>query len=240
MIVYIIGLLERDLEIYFNYAYPCFQQRNSLVIEISAKGCNDTLAMQYNQGIQKLLNEQSQNIELVVFLHPDVIILDDDFEQKILSAFAENPQVGLVGTLGSTYLPENGAWWSAKSASLRGHIIQEYEDKPTNHMIKGSIGYYDDLLCVDGLFMAIRTSLLNQGLRFDETFPNYHFTDIDICFSVLKLGFKVAVIDTLMLHKSEGKRADDIEWHQNKEILFKKWKQNNSVCDSITLHDLKN
>jgi GT2 family glycosyltransferase len=82
--------------------------------------------------------------------------------------------------------------------------------------------------------------LFTQGLRFDERYSNYHFTDIDICFSVIKAGFKIAVIDTLMIHKSEGKRADDPEWHQNKDILFKKWQNNIKRQHSITLNNLTN
>ena len=221
---YIVGLLERDLRTYTKYAKPYFIDRESVVIEVMAQGREDTLAMQYNRGIEEIFRDQYKNQAVVVFLHPDVIILDDDFEEKLLSIFAHKSNVGLVGVIGSTYLPANGSWWSAEAECLRGHIIQEYEDKPTKHMIYRDAGYYDDLMCVDGLFLAVRANLLAQGLRFDEGYPNYHFTDIDICFSVIKSGFKIAVIDTLMLHKSEGKRADDFEWSHNKSILFGKWK----------------
>ncbi len=237
MTIYIVGILERDLDTYTKYAKPYFIDKESIVIEVIAQSKDDTLAMQYNRGIEEIFRNQYQSHEAVVFLHPDVIILDDDFEEKLLSIFTHNPEVGLIGVLGSTYLPENGSWWSAKTECMRGQIIQEYEDKPTRRMIKGGIGYYDDLICVDGLFLAIRANLLSQGLKFDERYPNYHFTDIDICFSIIKLGFKVAVIDSLMLHKSEGKRADDYEWHQNKDILFQKWKPN-KIIDSITINDL--
>jgi GT2 family glycosyltransferase len=241
MIGYIVALMDKEQDIYRRYSQPCLRERAAALIEVWSKGGkDDQLAPRYNRGTQMMLHIYREALDIIVFIHPDVIILDDDFEDRMAAAFATNPDLGLAGVIGATYLPGNRNWWSVEHSCLRGHIIQEYEDRPNRHMVKGLLGYHDDLLVVDGLCLAVRASLLRDGLSFDERFPNYLHTDTDICFSVIKMGFKVAVVDTLLQHRSDGKRADTIEWHENGEILYKKWKQLYVPGDPITRQDIAN
>jgi hypothetical protein len=226
MIGYIVGLREQDREVYDRYARRSLWDMRIPVVEAWTAGDDDRLALQYNHAIDVMLTRTGDDIVAVVFLHPDVLILDHDFNQRVEHVLGTYPEVGLIGVLGATYLPPNGNWWSADPQCLRGHVIQEYEDASPRHVIKGKVGYHDDLVCVDGFCLVIRASLLRSGLRFDPIFPNYLHTDTDICFGVLAKGFKIAVFDVLLQHRSEGKRADSGEWVQARKILFQKWLDN--------------
>jgi hypothetical protein len=80
------------------------------------------------------------------------------------------------------------------------------------------------MVMVDGLFFAIRGSLLLDGLRFDDkTFDGFDFYDADICFQVLSRGYKVACIDTMVCHKSIGEIINKDGWTKNKDKLINKW-----------------
>jgi hypothetical protein len=223
LIGYVVGLMEHELDVYRRYAHTRLRETTSPIVEVLAESEDDRLAAQYNRGIDQMLSRFGAVLETIVFLHPDVIILQMDFEGELQRAFRDHPDVGLIGFIGATYVAADGAWWSASPEALRGHIIQEYEGRGPRHLTTGILGFHDDLLSVDGLCFAIRGALLAAGLRFDERFPNYLQSETDVCFSVIERGYKVAVIDALMQHRSEGKRAHTPAWKAACRTLFDKW-----------------
>jgi len=157
-------------------------------------------------------------------VHEDVKLLDPNFVEKVELVFKEKQDIGLLGFVGTSELPTSLAWWQAPSEKLRGHVIQEIAGHE-KHLVKGSIGYFDDLVAVDGLCFFMRSRIFtDHNFTFDEkNFFGYDFYDIDTCLSVLEMGFKIAVADILVLHKSIGDVSAKGSWKKNAMALEKKW-----------------
>jgi len=180
-----------------------------------------SLTQKYNIGIADVLADESFNDDdIIVFSHEDIKIKDHSFTEKLNMVFRDN-DVGLCGVIGCNQFTDNGMWWANTPDKLNGHIIQENGDK-TNHLIKGNLGYYDNIVAVDGLMFAIKGKLLKDGLRFDEEF-NFHHYDIDICFQVLKAKHKVVIADILIQHKSTGLGSLTDDYKASKTQLIEKW-----------------
>ena len=181
----------------------------------------------YNYAIEAIKDFNSldsfKDDDVIVFLHSDVSVKDEFIEEKLNYVFENDKELGMVGVYGTTLLTENGGWWMAdRSVYGRGHIIQGMPNKTEHHMVD-RIGYFDDVVSIDGCFMAIRGSVLEE-FRFDEyNYDGYHFYDVDTSLQIGSLGYKIAVVDILIRHESEGPL--DQGWERNRNICMNKWKK---------------
>lgn len=224
MVTFVIAQNKQD--IFESYLMPGLQRWNAqcTLVTDSMKGVVESIFVKYNAGIEKLKEVGLDDDMIVGFIHEDVKILDPAFIDKVELVFKEKGDVGLLGVVGTAELSETGAWWHTKPENMRGHIIQENGDK-AGHLVKGSVGYFDDLVAVDGLCFFIRGSLLINGLRFDaKSYNGYDFYDIDTCLTVLEKGFKVACADILIQHRSIGDVTNRKSWHDARDIFLAKWK----------------
>jgi hypothetical protein len=216
-------------EIFRNYLLPGLQQwgLQSCICTDETPGTIESIFDKYNTGINKLVNNEDAKLtddDIVAFCHEDVKILDPAFLPKVEMVFKERGDIGLCGVVGATEIVETGAWWHAKPDKMRGHIIQE-NGTTVAHLIKGPIGFFDDLAITDGLCFFIRGSLLINGLRFDNaTYNGFDFYDIDTCLSVLEKGFKIGCADILLQHRSVGDVSKKKDWYASKDKFLQKWK----------------
>src|SRR5271157_3331377 len=208
-------------EIFQKYLMPYLDKLNILaaIVEDSDDIKDESIFSKYNNGINSLVNNGLSANDIVCFIHEDVKILDPDFVEKLEMVFNGKQDVGMLGVVGSSELLETCMWWNSKPEKLRGHIIQE-NSQTKYHLVKGKIGYFDDMVIVDGLFFAIRGKFLIDGLRFDDkTYQGFDFYDADMCFQVLELGYKVACVDILMEHRSIGEIINKDSWQENSKKL---------------------
>lgn len=182
------------------------------------EGDYESLSSKYNAGLEGMEIEDS---DVVVFLHADVRLIDEDFYGKVERVFVENPLVGLVGVYGTTELNRTGAWWmSGRELNGRGHIVQGHPERGLSYM-RDWVGFFDDVVSVDGCMLAFRGKLFSEGFRFDEGIGGFHFYDVDSSFEVLRRGYKVAVADILIQHNSVGE--PDESWLSIREDFLRKW-----------------
>jgi hypothetical protein len=232
MMLYFIVSQNND-EIFKNYLIPGLQQWEikSCICTDSTPGVIESIFQKYNAGIDKLVNNTEcdplKDDDVVAFCHEDVKLLDPNFVQKVELVFSQRGDIGLCGVVGSTEIGDTGGWWHASPDKLRGHIIQE-NGTTANHLLKGPVGFFDDLVVVDGLCFFIRGSLLINGLRFDQTtYTGFDFYDLDICLSVLEKGFKIGCADILLQHRSIGDVSKKNNWYASRDRFIKKWKDKN-------------
>lgn len=189
-----------------------------------SEGEHLSLTKKYNLGIEKAIKDNLQDDEPLIFVHEDIKILDQYFEEKVNLVF-QNKNIGILGVIGCLQFNINGMWWANEPNWLFGHCMQEYEKGKTKHLIKGDIGYCEDIVAIDGLIIIVKGKILKDGLRFDENF-NFNFYDINLCFDLLyKTNYKIAIADMLVLHKSEGLGSLTKEWHKEKNETIKKYKK---------------
>ena len=69
------------------------------------RGAN-SMAEGYNAGMLQT------DAKYKVYLHQDALILNKNFLQDTLAIFQENPQIGMIGMVGTKQLHKNGCIWT--------------------------------------------------------------------------------------------------------------------------------
>ena len=171
----------------------------------------------YNKGV-----ELCKDSDVIVFMHDDVEIVDENTEKKLEMVFSSFPNIGIIGIIGTKVFNAAGGWWMCRrGVDTVGHIIQGYPDGRFSHMVD-KIGFSKEMVSVDGCFFAVRASAFTSGkIKFDEDFTGYHHYDCDICFQALEKGYDIAVADIAVKHASEGPLTNG--WNLNRDLLIEKW-----------------
>jgi hypothetical protein len=232
---------KNDTDVLQSYLMPGLDQHGikCCIASDDFEGQHQSIFIKYNQSIEALIKDGLKQDDVVIFVHEDVKLLDPNLVPKLEMLFKEKQDLGLTGVAGTSELSDTCRWWSNDVKNMRGHLIQENKQQ-SYHLVKGIIGYSDDLVVVDGVFLAIRGKLLLDGLKFDDkSYDGFHFYDLDICLQVLEMKYKIGVTDILILHKSVGDISKNDDWSKNKDIFFQKWSENHKFPFSanIFLHD---
>ena len=177
----------------------------------------DSIFRRFNKGLNLV-----SDADYVVFMHDDVTILDQLFEQKVKAVFNKFESIAILGVIGTRVFTANGGWWTCdRRTETNGHIIQGRSDGSDYHMIE-RIGFCKDMVTVDGCCFIVRNELLkSKVLKFDARYQGFHFYDADICVQAKHNGFDVAVADILIRHESEGPMNET--WFSNRALFLNKW-----------------
>lgn len=157
-----------------------------------------SLAEGYNRGIQ-----QSSG-DILIFSHDDILIIDPDFHEKIVSRLASYDVLGFAGTNRLI----TGTWFGAGQPYLHG-VISHARPKEAKLSID-IFGVADwpvisDIKAVDGLCIIAKREVA-VSIGFDAaTFDGFHLYDLDFSFSAYRAGYKLAVCcDIPIIHESTG------------------------------------
>lgn len=174
-----------------------------------------SLSEVYNKLIEKSEND------IIVLCHDDIYFDSKNWASKVLNYFKRNSDYGILGVAGSTSLPSSGKWWEDFS-KLKGIVNHEHEGKKWESKYSPSKGnQLDDVLLVDGLFIAINKKNIKKN--FNEDVKGFHFYDVDFSFRNYLEGVKIGVMyDVRITHKSIG--ATNEQWEKNREEFAEKFK----------------
>ena len=151
MIKYIIAL--NNINLFNNYIKPHIKPKYHQLVD---NDDGDTMFKKYNFG---LANSDVSDDDIVVFVHEDVRILDENFEQKLEILFNNYPSVGIAGVIGTTSFTSMGGWWLGdRTQNGRGHIMQDRPDLSEPFHMVDRIGNFFDVVSVDGCCFAMRGS----------------------------------------------------------------------------------
>lgn len=154
----------------------------------------------YNEGVRRAKGE------FLCFMHEDILFHSDNWGKEIVNIFADS-SVGLIGVLGTQFLPSTpSAWWW--SGCTVGHVLQSKNNKLGcgNWSVNGNPIVKDtDAVAVDGLWFCVKRELFDR-ISYDEaSFNSFHCYDLDICMQVLSLGKRIIVAHGIIIeHASEG------------------------------------
>lgn len=179
-----------------------------------------------------ILKEQNlaTDDKLFVFCHEDINILDNLFIEKVKMIFEEKLDIGILGIAGVETITEYG-WLYDKDNNPKGHLILgniQGKIGQGDHKLIGAVGYYDNIVAIDGCMFVVRGSLIkNNNIQFDlENFKNdRNMYAMDICMQSLISGFKIAVADILIFHNSTRTMTASNEWIESKKIFNEKYKE---------------
>lgn len=133
----------------------------------------------YNEAID------SSDAKYKIYMHHDVRILDKYFLYYILKVFRSDPQIGMLGMIGTKGLPKEGVMWDDEryGAWIECHVhtsvsLSKYPLKDTT-----------EVGLADGFLLATQKDLRWR----DDLFDGWDYYDASQCMEFHKQGYKVVV-----------------------------------------------
>jgi len=207
---------------------------NPLFLEQIKKNIQKTIGVPYelfvwdnrqsHYGICKVYNLLAQKAQYSVlcFTHEDILFHTQNWGKNVLKHL-ENPQIGLIGLLGSQLQPDAPAsWWDTTQEFVRQQIMQAYPDRaseifyhnPDNEVLSSVAN-------IDGLWFCCPKKVWQEN-RFDEqNFTQFHFYDHDFAVQIAQKYTVGVVYDILVEHFSLGSLNDS--WRKNCILFHQKW-----------------
>lgn len=171
----------------------------------------------YNRGFK----EHFEDNTIYVFCHNDIIFKTTDWGKVLLRKF-NNSDYDILGVAGSTYIAENGVWWSDRS---KMHGCVEHTNGVSSWVSEYSnerVGLIVPVVLVDGVFIAIKPD--SNMVEWNEKYNNFHFYDVVKSVENYLEGFNIGVInDIRILHKSVGQTND--KWEENRIQFVNEFKE---------------
>lgn len=123
-----------------------------------------------------------------VYLHQDVFIINPDFLFRMLDVFQADSQIGMLGLVGTTHLPESGIMWEndCRCGACRAGLIIEESTAPYPEPIHGP---WQEVEALDGLLLATQYDLPWR----EDIFTGWDFYDVSQSAEFRLAGYKVVV-----------------------------------------------
>ena len=183
------------------------------------------------QGLPNIYNQYIQSgktSDILVFVHDDVILTDDNWPELVRAGLGKFDVVGVAGNL---RLQENQPAWLFKPTKTDApHFVWDhgYLSGSVSHHINAQITKQiygpAPMPCqaLDGVFIAVDCAYLKRArVRFDEQFP-FHFYDLDFCRSAGRAGLSMATWPINLTHISGGAFGLP-EWRRCWDLYQQKW-----------------
>ncbi len=175
---------------------------------------------------------------ILCFMHDDILFHTNLWGRMVEEYFNKNIQVGMLGVIGSHYMPKTpAAWWDAEVIS--GNVLQgEYVDNCyTTKTILHSKHKKDPtkVAVIDGFWMCIPSHMFNL-VNWDESYIGFHGYDLDMSYQIWKSGFEVHILwGVLIEHKSIG--VVEEPFLNASESVCKKWQHFLPICVGTNLSE---
>ena len=203
----------------------------SLKLWRSNKQISTDIHFENKEGLPKIYNAHLLNpgtADALLFIHDDIWLDDPEWLPKIMAGLR---RFDIVGVAGNTEIAprqpawcyrtlENGQFTSFESSVLSGSVGH-------GPLPNGQVSVFgpSPAACrlMDGLFLAVRSSVVHRSrLFFDEQF-DFHFYDLDFCRSAKRLGLSLGTWPISLTHQSGGAFASD-SWRTSYAHYLDKWK----------------
>ena len=211
-----------DLESSFKQMYGAVS-----IIQISNEEA-EGICSKYNLGIIQALSKSKEG--WIIFAHDDAILKSGNPSEELNKL--ENFGADVIGVAGNCKIPKlsPGYWWSGiTETGFRGSgaVVHRTPSLQNVFHIESYGPYPQQVAALDGIWMAVKASCLadDENLRFEGSFPGYHYYDADFCATARRRGYKIWVADLLFLHDKWGKGVEDPSFLQHQELFLNKWKR---------------
>lgn len=138
----------------------------------------------YNEGME------ASDARYKIYIHQDVFVLNRYLLYDLLSVFASDPQIGMIGMVGYEKVSPDGIMWHAKRS---GNLYMRNPDRPypvlSDYRYSPDRDGYDLVAEVDGFFMATNRDLPWNTDKLD----GWDFYDAFQSMLFLSEGYKIAV-----------------------------------------------
>ncbi|SDK80845.1 Glycosyltransferase like family protein [Pedobacter sp. ok626] len=190
----------------------------------------------YNQGVSRA------KYEVLCFMHEDLEIKTNNWGLKVLSAFDNHLDLGVLGVAGCAYKSFAPSGWDAdgNEGGVKAiNYIQNFKSKTK----EGTKVYFNstgedivEVACLDGMWLCTRKAIAVNH-RFDDTLlKGFHGYDVDFCLNVGQTHQVAVTFEILMEHFSEGSFSK--EWLLEILKVHQKW-QHILPISKVALSDVQ-
>ncbi|MDD7402624.1 MAG: glycosyltransferase family protein [Butyribacter sp.] len=171
------------------YLSECLLYLNQLNVpagystDVITIGQASSLAAGYQAGMK------ASNAKYKIYLHQDVFILNRNFLSDTLHLFEKNPDIGMLGMVGTKKLPKSGIMWDTKQrvGALRSCSLNTVDDFFDIPVLPESD--YETVEAIDGLLMMTQYDIDWR----EDLFTGWDFYDVSQSFEFRRQGYRVAV-----------------------------------------------
>ncbi len=153
----------------------------SYKIEFICKKNSNCITKSYNEAMKET------NAKYKVYLHQDVYIINNNFIKNIIDLFKSNNKIGMIGVVGSKYVPKNGVWWDEQCKY--GKVYENHSGKLSLLNFSEVKDDYTNVSLIDGLIMITQYDIPWR----DDLFDDWHFYDASQSKEFKNAGLKVVI-----------------------------------------------
>ena len=133
----------------------------------------------------------SSNAKYKIYLHQDVLIVNKNIVNDLLSVFHSNSSIGMIGIVGNRKLGIDGCPWSEGSVRI-GRLLHDLILENSYSSFNEIKGLYEEVIAIDGLFIAT-----SQDIQWrEDLFTGWDMYDLSQSIEFRKAGYKVVVPNT--------------------------------------------
>jgi len=174
------------------------------------------LASVYNFGAARSRGE------ILVFMHDDAFFMTEGWGPILESLYAQDPYLGVVGVAGTQYIfRDNYSWTAAGRPFIKGRIVQDLQNGDFFATLFSPDRESCEVVACNGVFFAVRRTLLTQFGFDEQTFDSFYFHEMDFCMQARKKWRVMVTADILVKHRSMG--TYDKTWQKYGQIFLNKW-----------------
>lgn len=195
----VFGCAVSEVTVYKQVALPGIRRAAEADSIILMRRGHDSIQAPYNEMMEEAA--AMPDLEGLVLLHQDLELLDDSLPRRLRRVFEDDPQVGLLGTLGGRSSKVH-RWFPPEE--VFGSISPE----------GGGTSPASEPLEVDGVDGALLmlAPWVVRSLRFSTAFARcFHGYDADIGYRVRACGGKVICYEVPCIHRRMEKNDFDVQ-----------------------------
>lgn len=186
-----------------------------------------SIAFENTRGLSEVFNESIEQADasaILVFIHDDVWIDEENFADAVISGLKCFDMIGVAGN--KRRVANQPAWafiddkftWD-EPINLSGRVAHGKE----------AFGHINDYGAVpaecelmDGVFLAVKKSSLKaRNVKFDPQF-DFHFYDMDFCRTARQAGLRLGTWLVNLTHQSAGAFGSP-HWIEKYQLYLNKW-----------------
>jgi len=177
-----------------------------------------------NYHVHRVLPEI--HTEFIAYIHDDLMVLEKDWDKRVLAAFDADPLLGLIGFVGSNQMDSAGGRGYGTSLNYQGG---EYRTGwASTAEVHGRRFYgFEPAANLDNVVMIFRRSVLEQVPPCEGNYGPGHYYDRACCLEVISRGFRVGMMGVACDHFSGGIGLGKVEGRPqglyDRDKLYMKW-----------------
>lgn len=163
----------------------------------------------------------------LVFCHEDILFKTKDWGRELLFNFNLNTSISLIGVAGCKYKSKAfSGWYSGINSIDCFDIVHHVNGQDIVLSSGGSDATVEEVVCIDGVFMACTKAIWQQVKFNEEQLKGFHFYDIDFSLRVAEKK-KVAIARNIqIIHITQGGDYGDrwveaaFTFHENSKVAL--------------------